>query len=478
MKFNLSTTLLLSALSCASSIEDEATGNQLARCFSDCEDIYRTSGSSVNDCRSRCRAGENWKKTGRAKDYKNARNRRSRRRSRRRDYDDYYGDVEDAESTSLQAMLKGMISPKDKQILVDLNKDNGGGGGGNGGGKSDGGGNKSDGGGNNKSDGGGNKSDGGNNNGKNNRSNDNDDKKNNNNKNKNDDDDKKRKNDDDDDKKGKNDDDDKKNKDDDDDKKRKNDDDDDDKKNKDDDDDDDDKNSRNINVPECVTGGKNYLRCDPATVKSSDKETCNAIKHEVCGKDMSNIDQSYCECIGLYEDASAQLQGAESTPFRAMLKGMISTKDKQVLVDLNKDNGGGGGGDGGGKSNGGGNNKSDGGGNNKSDGGGNKSDGGNDNGKDKKRKNDDDDDDKKNKDDDDDDKKSRNINVPECVTGGKNYLRCDPATVKSSDKDTCNAIKHDVCGKDMSNVDKSYCECIGLYGKGTANLRGIMKVSL
>ena len=143
--------------------------------------------------------------------------------------------------------------------------------------------------------------------------------------------DKKRKNDDDDDKKNKDDDDDKKNK---------------------DDDDDDDKKSRNINVPECVTGGKNYLRCDPATMKSSDQATCNSIKQEVCGPDMSSVDKSYCECIGLYEVASFQLRGAESSSLRTMMKGMISTKDRQILVDLNKDNGGGGGaggGNGGGK---------------------------------------------------------------------------------------------------------------------------------
>lgn len=102
-------------------------------------------------------------------------------------------------------------------------------------------------------------------------------------------------------------------------------------------------------MPECVTGGKNYLRCDPDTVKSSDKETCKSIKKEVCGPDMSNVDKSYCKCIGLYDDASVQLRGSESSRLRTMLKGMISTKDKQTLVDLNKDNGGGGGGGGGGK---------------------------------------------------------------------------------------------------------------------------------
>jgi hypothetical protein len=216
---------------------------------------------------------------------------------------------------------------------------------------------------------------------------------------------------------------------------------------------------------------------------------------------MSNVDKSYCECIGLYDDVSTQLRGAESTPFRAMLKGMIPNQDKQILVNLNKDNGGGDGGDGGGKSDGGGN-KSDGGGNdngknNRNNDNDDKKNNGNKNDDDdKKRKNDDDDkknkdddddkkrkndddDDKKNKDDDDDDdKKSRNITVPECTSGGKNYLRCDPATVKSSDKETCNAIKKEVCGKDMSSVDKSYCECIGLDGKETAFLRGIMKVSL
>ena len=49
---------------------------------------------------------------------------------RRNNHDDYYGDLEEAESNTLQAMLKGMISPKDKQILADLSKDNGGGDGG------------------------------------------------------------------------------------------------------------------------------------------------------------------------------------------------------------------------------------------------------------------------------------------------------------------------------------------------------------
>jgi hypothetical protein len=82
-------------------------------------------------------------------------------------------------------------------------------------------------------------------------------------------------------------------------------------------------------------------------VKSSDEETCKSIKKEVCGKDMSTVEKSYCECIGLYEDASVQLRGSESSRLRTMLKGMISTKDKQILVDLSKDNGGGG--DGGGK---------------------------------------------------------------------------------------------------------------------------------
>ncbi|KAL7474940.1 hypothetical protein ACHAW6_000881, partial [Cyclotella cf. meneghiniana] len=142
MKFNLSAALLLSALSAASSIEDEVAGNQLARCFRDCEDYYGTSGSSVNNCRSNCRALENQSRTGRDRDYKDSRNGRSRRRY----HDDYYNEVEGAESTALRATLKGMISTKDRQTLVDLNKDNGGGGGGGGGGKSDGGGNKSDGG--------------------------------------------------------------------------------------------------------------------------------------------------------------------------------------------------------------------------------------------------------------------------------------------------------------------------------------------
>jgi len=97
---------------------------------------------------------------------------------------------------------------------------------------------------------------------------------------------------------------------------------------------------------------------------------------------------------------------------------------------------------------------------------------------DDKKKKDDDDDDKKNKDDDDDDdKKNRNSSVPECVTDGKNYQRCKPATMNPSDAATCNSIKQEMCSGNISSVDQSYCACIGLDGMTSSRLRGIIKVA-
>lgn len=89
------------------------------------------------------------------------------------------------------------------------------------------------------------------------------------------------------------------------------------RKNK-DDDDDDDGYYTSVILPECVVDGKNYLRCDPFTMKKRDADTCEAIDYEVCNEYREKrkgrsiyFEEEYCECIGLeYIEKVAQLRGA------------------------------------------------------------------------------------------------------------------------------------------------------------------------
>jgi tRNA threonylcarbamoyladenosine modification (KEOPS) complex Pcc1 subunit len=86
-------------------------------------------------------------------------------------------------------------------------------------------------------------------------------------------------------------------------------------------DDDDDDNKRTVILPECETGGTNYLRCAPDTVVNDDKDTCDQIYEEVCDRKDSkkkkkssiSFEESYCECIGLEYNPKkmvVQLRGA------------------------------------------------------------------------------------------------------------------------------------------------------------------------
>ena len=84
-----------------------------------------------------------------------------------------------------------------------------------------------------------------------------------------------------------------------------------------DDDDDGDDNIRTVILPECVVDEKNYLRCDPFTMKKRDEDTCEEINDEVCAKGhnkrkgrSAEFEEEYCQCIGLEYVKAAQLRGA------------------------------------------------------------------------------------------------------------------------------------------------------------------------
>jgi hypothetical protein len=108
MKFATAITLTLAMLTGAQGL----TGDNLANCFSRCESNY--SGSALADCRSDCRADEDWEQGGSGRDYKNRRN-PSSRKSRRR--------CRNCDEEEIDTVIKGMVPIKDKQLLVGLDKD-------------------------------------------------------------------------------------------------------------------------------------------------------------------------------------------------------------------------------------------------------------------------------------------------------------------------------------------------------------------
>jgi len=276
MNFAIASTLTLTMLTGAQGL----TGDNLANCFSRCESNY--SGSALADCRSDCRADEDWEQGGSGRDYKNRRN-PSSRKSRRR--------CRNCDEEEIDTVIKGMVPIKDKQLLVGLDKD-----------EDSGGDSKDSGSKENDTD---SKDDS--------KEKDSDSKDNSTDDSKEKDSEASDKDDRDIDKPDPDEpiapepDDDCKDKDGCDDKK-KDDDDDDEKKKKDKDDDDDDYTKRIL--PNCEIDGQNYHRCE-SPVESKDANTCDEIAKDC--KDKA-IDQKYCECIGLGQK-EATLRGAIQTSF-------------------------------------------------------------------------------------------------------------------------------------------------------------------
>ena len=49
--------------------------------------------------------------------------------------------------------------------------------------------------------------------------------------------------------------------------------------------------------------------------------------------------------------------------------------------------------------------------------------------------------------------------------------------MKEEDVEACDKIEDEICGEDMVETDKAFCECIGLYEEEMPQLRGAVAVS-